>query len=94
MVVAALISDSPVVSWQTEPSARQCACGKRGEKPGTVIFRARRLPIEPGVSALVYQISASGLNWRGLLVKRLGVGRRGRTMEIMKTLGVMTSQSE
>jgi hypothetical protein len=38
MVEAALISDSPVVSWQTEPSFRQCACGKRGENPGTVIF--------------------------------------------------------
>jgi hypothetical protein len=30
--------------------------------PGTVIFRASRLPIEPGVSALEYQMSASGSN--------------------------------
>ena len=62
MVDAALISDSPVVSWQTEPSARQCACGKRGEKPGTVMFLARRLPMDPGVSAFSYQMSASGEN--------------------------------
>lgn len=62
IVLAALISDSPVVSWQTDPSARQCACGKRGEKPGTVIFLARRLPMEPGVLAFLYQISASGSN--------------------------------
>ncbi len=62
MVEAALISDSPVVTWQTEPSFRQCACGKRGENPGTVIFLARRSPIEPLVCALLYQISASGEN--------------------------------
>ena len=62
IVEAALISDSPVVSWQTEPSARQCACGNKGENPGTVIFRPRRLPIEPSVLALVYQTSASGEN--------------------------------
>ena len=59
---AALISDSPVVSWQTDPSARQCACGKRGEKPATVMFFARRLPMEPEVSAFEYQMSASGPN--------------------------------
>jgi len=62
MVEAALISDSPVVSWQTEPSARQWTSGKRGDKPGTVIFFPRRFPMEPGVPALVYQMSASGEN--------------------------------
>lgn len=64
MVEAALISDSPVVSWQTEPSARQWACGKRGEKPGTVMFFARRFPMEPAVYEFSYQISASGENYR------------------------------
>jgi hypothetical protein len=62
MVEAAFISDSPVVSWQTEPSVRQCASGKRGEKPGTVMFLARRLPMLPLVLAFVYQMLASGSN--------------------------------
>jgi hypothetical protein len=62
MVEAAFISDSPVVSWQTDPSERQWASGKRGEKPGTVIFLARRLPMLSLVSAFEYQILASGSN--------------------------------
>ena len=62
MVEAAFISDSPVVSWQTDPSRRQCASGKRGEKPGTVMLCARRLPMLPCMSALSYQMFASGPN--------------------------------
>ena len=62
MVVAALISDSPVVSWQTEPSSRQCTWGNNGDKPGTVIFLASRFPIDPAVLAFSYQTSASGPN--------------------------------
>jgi hypothetical protein len=63
IVDAAFISDSPVVSWQMEPSERQCAAGKMGLKPGTVMFSARRLPMPLGSWELVYQMSASGGNW-------------------------------
>jgi len=63
MVAAALISASPVVSWQTVPSARQCACGYKGEKPGTVMLWVRRSPIEPAVLAFSYQTEASASNW-------------------------------
>ncbi len=62
IVAAALISDSPVTSWQTDPSVKQWASGKSGLKPGTVTFFARRLPIEPREAEFVYQISASGRN--------------------------------
>lgn len=38
MVDAALISASPVTSWQMEPSEVQRAPENEGEKPGTVML--------------------------------------------------------
>lgn len=67
IVAAALISASPVVSWQTRPEGRQCAAGNSGEKPGTVMFWERRGPMEPGVAALSYHMPASASNWAGLV---------------------------
>jgi hypothetical protein len=55
MVVAALISDSPVVSWHISPLAVQWTSGKSTERPGTVMLFARR-----SNSGIPYQISASG----------------------------------
>ena len=38
IVEAALISASPVTSWQMDPCRVQWAWGKRGENPGTVML--------------------------------------------------------
>src|ERR1700761_7512314 len=64
MVEAALISDSPVTTWETSPLAVQWTSGKRGERPGTVMFWARRLYFPP------YQTAASGANM--LMMTTLG----------------------
>jgi hypothetical protein len=60
-----LISDSPVTIWQISPEAVQCASGKRGEKPGMVMFWARR-----SNSGIPYHTSASGANM--LIMKTFG----------------------
>lgn len=63
MVDAALISDSPVVRRQTEPSWRQCASGNIGENPGTVMFFwRRRVPKPFAVLLALSQASRSGVN--------------------------------
>lgn len=46
----------------TEPSARQCAWGNIGEKPGTVTLRPKREPIPPGLEVAKSQASDSGGN--------------------------------
>lgn len=97
MVVAALISDSPVVSWQTEPSFRQCTSGKRGEKPGMVMFLASRSPIDPLVLAFVYQMSASGENCRGsvnILIARLETYHRNDEHFRCDDIGIFVDDSD
>ena len=61
---AALISPSPVVSWQTSPALVQCASGKRGEAPRMVMFWLYRLGM------FSYHTSASLSNME--IIKILG----------------------
>lgn len=61
MVAAALISDSPVVTWQMSPAAVQCTCGYSGDRPGVDTFHAYRSP-SPLLGRFAYQMPASGEN--------------------------------